>query len=328
MTTESRERPPARSDERLEALTRAWSLAGTLLVVSVMLANQNDPRGERFRDGVMTRRGTFQKYDTQGELKAFVGQVLDVEPIAVAPGIVYAFRDQDAEQRFLMDRWRSGRTRLREPTTPVRERAPHARSDKREETYQVHKGALEGLWSLRLELGRRPDKTKVTDALALTDAFGSVNKALRFIEARQEADSGGEALDNLLAAAEQTRQDDLRVYFALGYNALLALTEQVLDPVIDWFGMIRLTYGFCSPALAKAIRARGGGPIDPKRDQHAAHGRNRLGNPVCPRLTDSLCPPGIAPMPPRSSESRPLSSIPRHCRSVPASRAPTPSRPR
>ena len=49
----------------------------------------------------------------------------------------------------------------------------------------------------------------------------------------------------------------------------------MLDPVIDWFGMIRLTYGFCSPALARAIRARGGGPIDPKRDQHAAHEHNR-----------------------------------------------------
>ncbi|NBC12871.1 MAG: hypothetical protein GVY09_05910, partial [Gammaproteobacteria bacterium] len=45
-----------------------------------------------------------------------------------------------------------------------------------------------------------------------------------------------------------------------------------------------LTYGFCSPALARAIRARGGGPIDPKRDQHAAHEYNRLGNRVCERL--------------------------------------------
>ncbi len=32
-------------DERLEALTRAWSLAERLLVVSVMLSNQNEPRG-------------------------------------------------------------------------------------------------------------------------------------------------------------------------------------------------------------------------------------------------------------------------------------------
>jgi len=54
----------------------------------------------------------------------------------------------------------------------------------------------------------------------------------------------------------------------------------VLDPVIDYFGMIRLTYGFCSPALAKEIPGR----IDPKRDQHAAHEQNRRGNPVCERL--------------------------------------------
>jgi hypothetical protein len=71
-------------DERLEALMQAWSLARTLLVVSVMLANQNDPRGQRFCDGVMTKRGAFQKYFSQGEIKAFVEQVLGEEPIAVA----------------------------------------------------------------------------------------------------------------------------------------------------------------------------------------------------------------------------------------------------
>ena len=64
------------------------------------------------------------------------------------------------------------------------------------------------------------------------------------------------------------------------YDALLGLAENVLDPVIDWFGMIQLTFGFCSPALARKIPGR----IDPKRDQHAAHERNRLGNLVCDRL--------------------------------------------
>ena len=87
-------------DERLEALTRAWSLAERLLVVSVMLANQNDPRGERFRDGVMTQRGTFQKYFTQAEIKAFLEQALDEEAIPVAPGVLYVFRDKDAGAAF------------------------------------------------------------------------------------------------------------------------------------------------------------------------------------------------------------------------------------
>jgi hypothetical protein len=66
-----------------------------------MLANQNDARGERFRDGVRTRRGTFHKYYTQIEIKAFPEEVLDEEAIPVAPGVHSVFRDQDAEQRSI-----------------------------------------------------------------------------------------------------------------------------------------------------------------------------------------------------------------------------------
>jgi hypothetical protein len=64
------------------------------------------------------------------------------------------------------------------------------------------------------------------------------------------------------------------------WDALQDLAEQILDPVIDWFGMIRLTYGFCSPELAPEIPGR----IDPRLDQHAAHERSRRGKPVCERL--------------------------------------------
>ena len=64
------------------------------------------------------------------------------------------------------------------------------------------------------------------------------------------------------------------------YRALRELAENVLDPVIDWFGSIQLTYGFCSPELAKQIPAR----ISPPLDQHAAHETNRAEKPICPRL--------------------------------------------
>jgi len=64
------------------------------------------------------------------------------------------------------------------------------------------------------------------------------------------------------------------------YNALHALATRVIDPLIDYFGMVRLTYGFCSPELAKAIPAR----IAPKLDQHAAHEHNRFGAHICDRL--------------------------------------------
>jgi hypothetical protein len=50
--------------------------------------------------------------------------------------------------------------------------------------------------------------------------------------------------------------------------------------VIDYFGMIELTYGFCSPQLAGHIPGR----IAPALDQHAAHERNAKGKVVCSRL--------------------------------------------
>jgi hypothetical protein len=64
------------------------------------------------------------------------------------------------------------------------------------------------------------------------------------------------------------------------YTALYELAKNVLDPVIEYFGMIQLTYGFCSHELAKHIPAR----IAPKLDQHAAHELNSKKNSICERL--------------------------------------------
>jgi len=64
------------------------------------------------------------------------------------------------------------------------------------------------------------------------------------------------------------------------YTALYELASHVLDPVIDYFGMIKLTYGFCSHDLGKHIKGR----VAPKLDQHAAHETNSKQNLICPRL--------------------------------------------
>jgi hypothetical protein len=64
------------------------------------------------------------------------------------------------------------------------------------------------------------------------------------------------------------------------YNALFDLCTNILDPVIDYFGPIKLTYGFSSHTLTSKIDGR----IAPKLDQHSAHECNRLGNPICDRL--------------------------------------------
>ena len=64
------------------------------------------------------------------------------------------------------------------------------------------------------------------------------------------------------------------------YTALFELVRNVLDPVIEYFGMIKLTYGFSSAELSKQIPGR----IAPKLDQHAAHEKKRNGLRVCERL--------------------------------------------
>lgn len=194
-------------DERLEALTRAWSLAERLLVVSVMLANQNEPRGQRFRDGVLTQRGTFQKYYTQAEIKAFIAAALDQEPIPVAPGVLYVFRDQELEQRFLVDRYRNRRALLRHPAAAVRERTTPHRRDRRAEKYTAYREPLDRLWGRWVALGRPPDPSEVEDLVALTAGFGTLGRALRFIEKHHDADA--------VQRSQQARIADLQVYVAL-----------------------------------------------------------------------------------------------------------------
>jgi DNA phosphorothioation-associated putative methyltransferase len=63
------------------------------------------------------------------------------------------------------------------------------------------------------------------------------------------------------------------------FNALNALCVNLLDPIIDYFGMIKLTYGFCSPQLAKKIKGR----IAPALDQHSSYEVKKSGSIICER---------------------------------------------
>lgn len=66
------------------------------------------------------------------------------------------------------------------------------------------------------------------------------------------------------------------------WHELNRLTSLLLDPVIDQFGAIELTYAFAGPALAKEVR-RAGGTISPTLDQHASCELNKNGRLICDR---------------------------------------------
>jgi hypothetical protein len=64
------------------------------------------------------------------------------------------------------------------------------------------------------------------------------------------------------------------------YNALYALATQILDPVVEYFGAIRLTYGLCTAELGRHIKKR----VAPNLDQHAACELKRNGSFICDRM--------------------------------------------
>jgi DNA phosphorothioation-associated putative methyltransferase len=63
------------------------------------------------------------------------------------------------------------------------------------------------------------------------------------------------------------------------YTALHDLATWIIDPAVEYFGSIELTYGFCSQALASEIHGR----IAPALDQHAAHELKKSGGLICSR---------------------------------------------
>ena len=192
--------------ERLEALQGAYALAEELLVVSAMLANPDSIRGTPYGDGVLTSRNTFQKYFNQSELRQWLAEALDVEPLAVAPGIFYVFKDQDFEQRFLLGR-QSNRRNVLKFTRQSRPEKP-LRIGKADAKYQACPMELETLWETRISLGRMPERGETGHAETLAQHFNSIPAALRFIQSRKEN------ADTILEQARLSRLDDLRIYFA------------------------------------------------------------------------------------------------------------------
>lgn len=69
--------------ERRQTLRRAWNLARELLIVSAQLTiDAKIKNAVQYNDGYLTKRGTFQKYFEQRELKEWISDVL------VSPAVI------------------------------------------------------------------------------------------------------------------------------------------------------------------------------------------------------------------------------------------------
>ncbi|MCJ8322046.1 MAG: DNA phosphorothioation-associated putative methyltransferase, partial [Colwellia sp.] len=204
-------------DERITAVLGAWDTTNKLLVVSAMLANESHlAQFTLYKDGVITSRNTFQKYFTQAELKSYIERIIDEEPIAIAPGIFYIFKDKALEQEFLRNRHK--RTyqwqQLTEPK-PVSE-------DQARILFTKHQELLESFWLSCLAYGRVPANEEFNSSEQIKEIIGSNKKALKLVTDW----FGVEELD----LAANMRKEDLLIYFALAmFEKRKAYTHQPDD---------------------------------------------------------------------------------------------------
>ena len=198
--------------ERVEAIQRAFGLAKTALVVSVMLYSKDRP-GKPYLDGFLTSRNTFQKYFSQEEFKDYLEDILGNDAIMLGPGIALIFSDKEAEQRFLLGKHRSSNVarrllnaRLvpRTPRVPREQRVRNPRVSKAEREFEELRPTLELLWSQSLDLGRFPESFEVSNMREIQEKI-TFNRASRLIKTHFDL--------RLLQAAAQTRADDIKLFF-------------------------------------------------------------------------------------------------------------------
>jgi DNA phosphorothioation-associated putative methyltransferase len=194
-----------------------------------------------FGDGVLTGRGTFQKFYEQSELKTYLEAQLQTEAIPAGIGTFYLFKDEGRRQQFLANRFRR------------REILPRRRIA--ELRLEEARRALEPLMEVIAQLGRLPDPVEFPDAQPAIDRFGSLKRAYAVIQRI----TGPEIWE----AIARRRRVDLLVYLALARFrkrpafSLLPLTLQ--RDMKAFFGTYTRA---CAEADALLFRAGEDGAID------------------------------------------------------------------
>lgn len=189
--------------ERAQVLQDAFSLALCLMSVAVMTSAGRQCEREKYADGLRTQRNTFQRYYSQQELRHYLKEILNKEPVAVGPGIYLIFKDEIEEQSFLQNR-----TRNRGGLESLIRHIPKPTRKEREETfYNANRQLFDSIWHLWLDLGRKPDRPEILQINEVEKMCGSLGRAINFLRRFHG--------DEAIAAAARLRKTDLTLYFAL-----------------------------------------------------------------------------------------------------------------
>jgi DNA phosphorothioation-associated putative methyltransferase len=194
--------------ERVDTLCNAFRLAKKLLVVSGLIHRTVDESvALQYRDGVITKRNTFQKYFDQSELQQLIEDALETTATPVALGVFYVFRDPADQQDFL-----STRTKRAFDWSHLSDRlglgAPRERKRRlRTAQYDAHKELLDAFARTMVEFGRLPELGEFPREAELRDIIGTAKAAQRLLAERFGSDA--------FNSARERRRGDLEVYLAL-----------------------------------------------------------------------------------------------------------------
>ncbi len=146
-----------------------------------------------FADGVLTSRGTFQKYYGQQELRTYLESELGSDAIPAAPGIFYLFKNESAKQQFIATRYH------RRITVPRRHIS--------ELLFEQNQDVLAPLMETVTALGRLPGSDEFPGTTEVIKRFGSLKRAFALICRVTDEQPWQEIA--------QRRGEDLLVYLAL-----------------------------------------------------------------------------------------------------------------
>lgn len=193
--------------ERVETLKSAWSFARQALCIAVIRSGKlSTGNWTPYGDGVLTSRGTFQKYFQQQEFFDFVASATGERPLALAPGIVIAFRDKELEQEVQFRRRSRALIAGALPKAPAQSPRPSTAMLRRVQL----DGVIDSLRAIALSLGRAPDKEE-----APTDVLNELTKSRISWSRTAELLRGQLADDKDFNRCRETRRNDLLVHIAL-----------------------------------------------------------------------------------------------------------------
>lgn len=203
--------------ERREALKGAWQLCTKVLSVAALIGGRTaQDRWRLYQDGVLTSRGTFQKYFTHPELGEYISETLGRDPVAVQPGVYLVFRRDEDEQDFLERRQRTRfswhaaaptKNRLPKAPRPPRESRDRSLRQPGVDRWTLFEDLAERFWAKCLSLGRVPDLLEWPELADLETNLAKPERVLARLLQSHDPDE--------LEAARMHRMDDLRVFLAL-----------------------------------------------------------------------------------------------------------------